>query len=745
MFQCTSVVDVAPSFEVKNFHQSVFGTGCCSFIFSEVYFDNSFSFFCNAAKNRISGGQNVTLGSFGNTSQNLPDSGSLNYGLSCSGKDMVSVASELESEREKVVPVNIQSSNSNDLINVDEKVESSEHEENRTEERGFDQHAPQPTNLLGPETNDTNIEVEKTSKLCQQGHESLKLSDRMEDSAESTDLDTSSEEDTAGGVYDDKHGNFLRSPTRNSHAYGISVSSADDGCNDPVCNNHPILPESGFTQKKVLDSIDTKGKEAEEDDIGDRKMAADIGPKLQVQDVPAKPSNEMLDSAVMDQFDSNIDEFPSKHKIHARKLETSLDSEDFHSVQNTLEPENGGSWRMSRDTLSRDHSLNHPSGNSSAKLKSFKRAGMKILRKVDELRDELSELLDKAVEGKGRPHFRGTMEESITKSLKTNLARHPPKVYEPRTLVPRRNRLSQIPLPERPPCSCLHCHHEDCKISIRLPPNICCHNGHCRACAHDMPCQSSKAVCPGLHKYSSLSSCCHKAKAPNVELEKLHSKEKRQPMKQYCRPVFGGAPFVICYRCLTLLKLPADFSTSRKRLHKLQCGACSEVLLFSYRARTYSIPCTPTEARHPPSEVDNGTETSTVNEISASHFNDCCRGDPISSSEEYGVSFGMSYSAEVEPALHVSRNSSDTMEERDGLRGTGLRLHRLMGYSSASEVLHQPFDVDDECKSLEPTMHCQKLEEKHVRVDLKGKGIYTPDHSSTRICKCMGNMCCQRD
>nr|XP_010921170.1 protein ENHANCED DISEASE RESISTANCE 4 isoform X1 [Elaeis guineensis] len=697
------------------------------------------------AKNRISGGQNVTLGSVGNTSQNLPDSGFLNYGLSCSGKDMVSISSELESEREKPVPVNIQSSCPNDLIDVHEKVESSEHEENRTEERSLDQHTPQPTDLLGPETNDKNIEVDKTSKLCQQGRESLKLSHRMEDSIESTDLYTSSEEDTAGGVYDNKHGNILRSTTRNSRAYDASVSSADDGCNDHVCNNHPILPESGFTQKKALDSIDAEGKEAEEDDSEERKMVADIGAKLQVQDFPTKASNEMLGSAVLDQFDSNIDEFSSKHKIHARKWETSLDSEDFHSVQNTLEPDNGGSLRMSRGTFSHDDSLSHPYGSSSAKLKSFKRAGMKILRKVDELREELSELLDKAVEGKGRPPFRGTLQESITKSLNTNLAHHPPKVYEPRILVPRQNRSSQIPLPKRPPCSCLHGHHEDHEISVELPHNICGHNGLCRACAHDIPCQSSKAVYPGLHMYSSLSSCGHKAKAPNVKSEKLHSKEKRQPVKQYCRPVFGGAPFVICYSCLKLLKLPVDFSTSRKRLHKLQCGACSEVLLFSYRARPYTIPCTPTEARHPPSEVDKGTETSTVNEISASHFNDCYRGDPISYSEEYGLSFGMSYSAEVEPALHVSRNSSDMMEGRDGMRGTGLRLHRLMGYPSASEILHQPFDVDDECKSLEPTMHCHRPEEEHVRVDLKGKGICISDDSSTGICKCMGNMCCQRD
>lgn len=685
------------------------------------------------AKNRRSTGQNMTAGSVGNASQNLPDSGFLTHGLSSSGKDMISGSSELGSEREKAVPTNIQSSYPTDLSNSHEKGESSEQEKDRIEVRGLGQHDPQLTNHLGPETNDSNIRMENTSKLCQQGHESLKLSDRMEDSTDSIDLDTfSEEEDTAGGVYDKRHGHILKSASRSSQAYDASVSS-DDVCNDHDCNNHTVLPDSTFTHKMVLDSIDTKGKEADEDGFGESRMATDTEAQFQVQDFPAKSSKEMLDSTVMDQFDSSMDELPSKHKIYERKWETSLDSEDFHSVQNTWEQKNEGSSRISRDAFSHEDSLDHPYGSSSAKLKSFGRDGMKILKKVDELRDELSELFDKAAEGKGKPAFRGSWQESITKSINSNSV-HPSRVYQPRTLIPQQNRPSQIPLPEQPPCSCLCCHHEDCKISIQLPAQICCHNGHCRACAYEIPCHSSKAVRPRLHMDSIPPSCSNKAKAPDVESEKLHCKEKRPLMRQYCRPVFGGAPFVICYKCLSLLKLPVDFSASRKRLHKLQCGACSEVLLFTYRARTYAVPHTPTEVRHPPSEVDNAAETSTVNEIPASHFNDCCPGDPVSFSEEYGLSLGMSYSMEVEPALHVLKNYSDMMEERDGEQEKGSQLHCLMGYSSASEILRQPLDVDDKFESMGPTMRGHRhSKEEHVRVDHKGKGICIPDDSATRI------------
>lgn len=629
----------------------------------------------------------MAVGSLENTSQNLSDSGFLNHELLSSGKDTISSSSEVDSGREKGAPLNIQSSYPTDL------KKSSEHEENSIEERGFDQHNPQPTDYLGSKINDINIRLESFLKLCQQGRESLKLSDMMEDCTESTDLDTTSEMEAAGGVYAFGHGNIFRSTARNSYAYDASVSS-DDGCSDRDFNNPTVLPEGTFAHKKVMDLTDAKRKEADEDGLRKRWMATDTA--AQLQNFPAKQSNEMLDLAAMGWFDS-------KHKIHASKWRTSLYSENFHSLQNTLEPESEGSPRTpSRDEFSHGRSFNQPYVSSSAKLKSFEHEGMKILQKVGELRDELNELFDKAVEGKGRPQRIGIQQESFTKCLNSNLVHHPPK----------QNRSTRIPFPEGPCCSCLHCHQEAPKISMQLPPNICCGNdGLYRACAME----------------ADFPPCCHKSKGPNGESEKLHSNEKRQPVKQYCRPVFRGAPFVICHNCLALLKLPVDFSTSRKGLHKLQCGACSKVLLFSYRSRTYTVPSTPTEARHPPSAVDSGAETSTVNEISASHINGCHLEGPFSYSELYGLSFSMSSSAEVEPPLHVSRNSSDMTEERDGKR-----LHGLMGCSSATETMRQILNADDEYEGMKQTMHCRGFyEEEFVEVDSKGKGIFIADHSPT--------------
>ncbi|KAH0470752.1 hypothetical protein IEQ34_000475 [Dendrobium chrysotoxum] len=57
---------------------------------------------------------------------------------------------------------------------------------------------------------------------------------------------------------------------------------------------------------------------------------------------------------------------------------------------------------------------------------------------------------------------------------------------------------------------------------------------------------------------------------------------------RHCRPISGGAPFVICYKCYKLLQLPVDFLVSMKRIHKLRCGSCSEVLVYSFRPRSHT-------------------------------------------------------------------------------------------------------------------------------------------------------------
>ncbi|CAN8308848.1 unnamed protein product [Cochlearia groenlandica] len=48
-----------------------------------------------------------------------------------------------------------------------------------------------------------------------------------------------------------------------------------------------------------------------------------------------------------------------------------------------------------------------------------------------------------------------------------------------------------------------------------------------------------------------------------------------------CHPLAGGAPFIACHSCFELLYLPKKKLLAQERQHKLQCGACSEVISFT--------------------------------------------------------------------------------------------------------------------------------------------------------------------
>ncbi|WVZ98960.1 hypothetical protein U9M48_044330 [Paspalum notatum var. saurae] len=56
-----------------------------------------------------------------------------------------------------------------------------------------------------------------------------------------------------------------------------------------------------------------------------------------------------------------------------------------------------------------------------------------------------------------------------------------------------------------------------------------------------------------------------------------HSRGERR--KSHCRPVLGGAPFLVCGGCSELLQAPATTALSCGKVARLRCGGCQEVLL----------------------------------------------------------------------------------------------------------------------------------------------------------------------
>ncbi|KAG2618568.1 uncharacterized protein LOC120667432 [Panicum virgatum] len=76
--------------------------------------------------------------------------------------------------------------------------------------------------------------------------------------------------------------------------------------------------------------------------------------------------------------------------------------------------------------------------------------------------------------------------------------------------------------------------------------------------------------------------------------------------QHHCRPVMGGAPFLVCGSCSELLQVPATTLVSRRKVARLRCGGCEEVLEL-----TAPHQATPTSSARPESD-DPGSCNSSV-------------------------------------------------------------------------------------------------------------------------------------
>ncbi|KAK1265677.1 hypothetical protein QJS04_geneDACA016997 [Acorus gramineus] len=170
--------------------------------------------------------------------------------------------------------------------------------------------------------------------------------------------------------------------------------------------------------------------------------------------------------------------------------------------------------------------------------------------------------------------------------------------------------------------------------------------GQTHACAHCGACAGHLCfhIDPGIHDDGSV--------------------QRRPTVIRHVRPISGGAPFVVCFKCDASLQLPMDFLLSRtRRFHRLRCGVCHNVLAFELIHGAGLVPFSGSVVPHFPSEAEDSSSAAGA---------DCyAEAGPLSYSEEYGMSFGKSFST----------------EESDGRPKAGPPLHLLMGYSTPSQVL----------------------------------------------------------
>uniref|UniRef100_A0A1D1XST2 Uncharacterized protein At5g05190 n=1 Tax=Anthurium amnicola TaxID=1678845 RepID=A0A1D1XST2_9ARAE len=76
---------------------------------------------------------------------------------------------------------------------------------------------------------------------------------------------------------------------------------------------------------------------------------------------------------------------------------------------------------------------------------------------------------------------------------------------------------------------------------------------------------------------------------------------------QSCKPISGGAPFIVCNNCSELLEVPHKLLSVRKNVYKLRCGSCSQVISFKIDGKRLNV-SSPPSALNPSLEPVNNSE-----------------------------------------------------------------------------------------------------------------------------------------
>jgi len=361
------------------------------------------------------------------------------------------------------------------------------------------------------------------------------------------------------------------------------------------------------------------------------------------------------------------------------------------------------------------NSLDFHSAGTSLQSKSFRASEplqSKIMNTVDELKGDLSELFHKPSESKPKAYHpprpskqdAGHMIRAAITSSAPLAAYHPaPKHSGYAARLSRSGQVAPRGLPSlRYRRHRVYSFHHNVQSEMRPCRHECCHS--CQPPCY-RPCKQGHAA---MHR-------------PPVNKEI----KRRPPPRNHCRPVLRGAPFVICSNCVRLVQLPTDFAAPSRATRRLECGSCSEVLSYSYRD----------PSRKKPQSPFGGDGYSTDGYDYEVHRHQAAadgryaagfeQADPVSYSEEYGLSFGVSHSTSTEDGqpLYVSRNSS--FNTADGREGTDGKLHRLMGYSSASELLRRY--SPDLFESFDGRTPKPSSARAHAHADRKGKGVWVAE------------------
>lgn len=199
------------------------------------------------------------------------------------------------------------------------------------------------------------------------------------------------------------------------------------------------------------------------------------------------------------------------------------------------------------------------------------------------------------------PHYSCSGEEQLKDRYQSYSASHEPVDMSKNTFYPCSRHHS------RHSGTCVSQSYHD-QHSLQMPshvsPTVHCHQHMHNAATNQVCFRNSyptnvrvQAASAHQHPSYSYSERSHGQRSMELESELLLNQQKKYAQELEarkwrtfpCSPFVGGAPFILCDNCLQLLLIPGTLSTTRKKKHRLRCGACSNIFVFTIREKRHSI------------------------------------------------------------------------------------------------------------------------------------------------------------
>lgn len=464
------------------------------------------------------------------------------------------------------------------------------------------------------------------------------------------------DEDIAKKGHENEHGKDRQSlEDESAHLYEGVITSFSAGY---------AKSEQSFQQDEPIPDAT---EEKEEDFMEDGNTASCIQENraavARFSSLPNKRNQSKLAS-----FNKNKEQMTYRPRGSQLRQGRSLDSEDFHSIQNFMESQmDDTSSSLSSGSPSRGD-LVHRTAN---KFKNNIRH--ERLKKMDELRDQLSRLSSQ--KGSERSYQKRGLEYQ-QQSNSFDVEHH----------------LQSVDGDSIPSTCALESYYGHGRPPRYPPPNpfspthtyTHCHFGHAQTCLpHNYDPWEFNSYYQSSYAESTI--------LDHESLRSSYKEQKRMVRKHILRPLSGASPFTICNSCFNLVQMPSDIYISKAKVGKMQCGKCSKVLALSFPAVYNANAKNSVDVAQESYNLDDSIVAK--NDDIASYYAECLIGGPVSISEDYGASYTRS--------LPTQAGSSSLAATKSGKKVSDSALHRLMGYDSASQLLRHSRVFEDGYESFE--------------------------------------------